>query len=185
MPLNTFKDAVGPIAKSVRELALVLDHVTGPDPEDEATRDAAAHIAGSFAAGLDAATLRGARIGVLRQLFVGVTGEREVAALMETVVRELRAGGATVVDVSIPDLDAEYRAARGSAPGSLKAGWTAYLSRGAPGDPCSTSRPARVWRLFYHQARRRAGVQPPAGGGLRTTSLRFTRTAVSRAPSRR
>src|SRR5581483_8191376 len=42
---------------------------------------------------------------------------------------------ATVVDVTIPNLDAEYRSARGSAPGSLKAGWTAYLTRGAtPGD---------------------------------------------------
>ena len=92
MPLNTFQDAVGPIAKSIRELALVLDQVTGPDAEDEATADAARHISGSFAAGLDAAALKGARIGVVRQLFVGVTGEREAAATMETVVKELRRG---------------------------------------------------------------------------------------------
>jgi Asp-tRNA(Asn)/Glu-tRNA(Gln) amidotransferase A subunit family amidase len=139
MPLNTFNDAVGPMAKSVRELALVLDQVTGPDPEDDVTRDAASHITGSFTAGLDAATLRGRRIGLVRQLFVGITGEREAAAKMEDVVRELRSAGATVVDVAIPDLDAEYVLARGSAPGSLKAGWTAYLSRGAkPGDKSLT-----------------------------------------------
>ena len=131
IPLNTYNDAVGPLAKSVRELALVLDQVTGPDAEDDATRESAAHINGSFAAGLDAASLRGKRVGVMRQLFVGVTGEREAAAKMEDVIRELRAGGATVVDVGIPNLDAEYIAARGSAPGSLKAGWTSYLSRGA------------------------------------------------------
>jgi len=139
MPLNTFNDAVGPIAKSVRELALVLDQVTGVDAEDDATKDAAPHITGSFAAGLDHTALGGARIGVVRQLFVGVTGEREVATLMDDVVREIRAAGATVVDVAIADLDAEYRAVRGSAPGSLMAGWTAYLTRGArPGDPVST-----------------------------------------------
>ena len=40
MPLNTFNDAVGPLAKSVRELALVLDRVAGADPEDEATAEA-------------------------------------------------------------------------------------------------------------------------------------------------
>jgi len=131
MPLNTFNDAVGPMAKSVRELALVLDQVTGPDAEDEATHDSASHIAGSFAEALDAASLRGKRVGVMRQLYVGVTGEREAAAKMDDVVRELRGAGATVVDVAIPDLDAEYALARGSAPGSLKAGWTAYLSRGA------------------------------------------------------
>jgi Asp-tRNA(Asn)/Glu-tRNA(Gln) amidotransferase A subunit family amidase len=131
MPLNTFNDAVGPMTKTVRELAMVLDQVTGVDPEDEATREAAAHGGRSFAATLDGASLRGKRIAVLRQLFVGVTGEREVAVSMDRVIRELRAAGATVVEAAIPDLDEHYRDARGSAPGSLKAGWTAYLSRGA------------------------------------------------------
>src|SRR4029079_10879145 len=52
---------------------------------------------------------------------------------------ELQAQGATVVDVAIPDYDARYRTARSSAPGSLKAGWTAYLSRGAePGEQVVT-----------------------------------------------
>jgi Asp-tRNA(Asn)/Glu-tRNA(Gln) amidotransferase A subunit family amidase len=45
---------------------------------------------------------------------------REVAALMERVVEELGAAGAAIVDVTIPDLDAQYRAARGGAPGSLE-----------------------------------------------------------------
>ena len=139
MPLNTYNDAVGPMTKSVRELALVLDQVAGVDPEDEATKDAAAHVSGSFAAVLDAGALKGKRIGLMRQLFVGVTGEREIASMMDRVVKDLRGAGATVVDVTIPDLDAEYVAARGSAPGSLKAAWTAYLTRGAsPGDQVLT-----------------------------------------------
>ena len=133
MPLNTFNDAVGPMTKSVRELALVLDQVAGVDPEDPVTQDAGAHTGQSFASGLDGASLKGKRIAVLRQLFVGVTGEREAAAEMERVIKELRAAGATVIDASIPDLDDEYRQARGSAPGSLKAGWTAYLTRGSKG----------------------------------------------------
>ena len=63
------------------------------------------------------------------------SGLRERLAGYGTFVGEnLTAMGATVVDVEIPNLDAEYRAARGSAPGSLKAGWTAYLSRGAKPD---------------------------------------------------
>src|SRR5262249_956676 len=132
---NTFNDAVGPMAKSVQELALVLDAVAGTDPEDEATRDADRHRDGTFVSALDRGALKGARIGLLRQLFVGITGEREAATMMDHVVGELRAAGAEVVDVEIPDLDDRYRTARGSAPGSLKAGWTAYLSRGAaPGD---------------------------------------------------
>jgi amidase len=139
MPLNTYNDAVGPMAKCVRDVALALDAVAGSDPEDDATAEGDAHVQGSFAAGLDEATLAGKRIGVLRQRFVGVTGEREVAEAMERVVAEFKAGGAEVFDVVIADYDAKFLAARGSAPGSLHAGWIKYLSRGAqPGDSVLT-----------------------------------------------
>ena len=135
MPLNTYNDAVGPMARSVTDLALALDLVTGTDAEDPVTAEARSHIDGSFAAGFPKATLRGARIGAFRQRFVGITGEKEAAEAMDRVIKDLQAAGATVVDVAIPDYDAKYRAAAGSAPGSLRAGWTAYLSRGAkPGE---------------------------------------------------
>ncbi len=134
-PLRPYNDAVGPIGKSVRDLALALDQVVGRDPEDPVTDGADAHITGSFAASLDAATLMGARIGLLRQRYVGFTGEREVAGLMDRVEAELRAHGATLVEVGIAHLDALYVAARGRAPGALKAAWNAYLARGAaPGE---------------------------------------------------
>lgn len=131
MPLNPYNDAVGPMAKSVRDVALALDQVAGSDTEDPATIDADAHINGSFAQYLDSATLKGRRIGVLRQRFIGVTGEREVATEMDRVIKEFTTAGAAMFDVTIPDYDAKFRAARGSAPGALKAGWIAYLSRGA------------------------------------------------------
>src|SRR5205809_655484 len=177
MPLNTYNDAVGPIAKSVRELALVLDQVTGRDPEDEATVEADRDIDGSFTAALDAGALMGAHVGVMRQLFVGVTGEREAAATMENVVAELRTAGATVVDVAIPNLDAAYLQARGSAPGSLKAGWTSYLTRGAaPGDAVLTiDNLLASGKLAPDSARRlQDAIQPtPAGAALRAATDRF------------
>src|SRR5207245_9313840 len=114
-----YNDAVGPLAKSVREVALVLDQVAGADAEDPATADAGRHSRGSFAAALDAAALTGARIGLLRQRFVGFTGEREIAALMDVVAKELQAAGATVVDATAPDIEARSRAARNADPGAL------------------------------------------------------------------
>jgi amidase len=172
MPLNTFQDAVGPIAKSIRELALVLDQVTGPDAEDEATAAAAQHAGGSFAAALNPQALKGARIGAIRQLFVGVTGEREAADTMANVLKELTMAGATIVEVTIPDLDARYGQARGSAPGSLKAGWTAYLTRGvAAGEPVLTIESLLAsGKLAPVSARRlRDALQPtPTGDELRT-----------------
>jgi amidase len=180
MPLNPYQDAVGPIAKSIRELALVLDQVTGPDAEDEVTADAAPHVGGSFTDALDRHALEGARIGVIRQLFVGVTREREAAAMMENVVKELRAAGATLVDVAIPDLDARYVQARGSAPGSLKAGWTAYLTRGAAaGEPVITIESLLAsGKLAPVSARRlRDALQPTLPGGeLRAATTMFYAT---------
>jgi amidase len=177
MPLNTYNDTVGPIAKSVRELALVLDAVTGPDPEDEATANADRQIDGSFTKGLDTAALHGARIGVLRQLFMGVTGEREVADGMERVIAELEKAGATIVDTRIPDLDARYKEARGSAPGSLKAGWEAYLSRGAKsGDAVlKVEDLLKSGRLAPASARRfEIALEPaPTGEALRSATADF------------
>lgn len=177
MPLNTYNDAVGPMAKSVRDAALALDLVAGTDPEDPATANADAHIGGSFAEGLETATLKGRRIGVLRQRFVGVTGEREVAANMDRVIKEFEAAGATLFDVTIPDYDAKYRAAHGSAPGSLKAGWTAYLSRGAkPGDKVLTINDLLAsGKLAPASARRFQGsLEPvPAGVALEEATRKF------------
>ena len=135
MPLNPYNDAVGPMGRSVADIALALDLVTGNDPEDPVTAEAATKSKGPFAPGLATASLKGARIGAFRQRFVGFTGEQEAAANMERVIADLRAQGATVVDVAIPDYDRRYGAVRGAAPGALRDAWAAYLSRGArPGE---------------------------------------------------
>ena len=177
MPLNTYNDSVGPMAKSVRDVAMALDLVTGSDPEDPVTADAARHISGSFADGLDAATLTGKRIGAFRQRFVGFTGEREAAANMERVIKELRSAGAIVVDVAIPDYDAKYAAARGAAPGSLRDGWTAYLSRGAkPGDKVLTIQDViATGKMAPASARRLEGTlaPTPTGAALEAAVRRF------------
>jgi Asp-tRNA(Asn)/Glu-tRNA(Gln) amidotransferase A subunit family amidase len=177
MPLNTYNDSVGPMARSVRDVALALDLVTGSDPEDAVTADAAQHISGSFAAGLDTATLKGKRIGAFRQRFVGFTGEREIAANMDKVIKELQSAGAIVVDVAIPDYDAKYASARGAAPGSLRAGWTAYLSRGSkPGDTVLTIQDLlATGKLAPVSARRLEGALAPAptGAALDEATRRF------------
>jgi Asp-tRNA(Asn)/Glu-tRNA(Gln) amidotransferase A subunit family amidase len=177
MPLNPYNDAVGPLAKTVREVALVLDHVAGPDAEDAATASAAQHINGSFASALDASALKGARIGLLRQRFVGFTGEREIAVMMDTVAKELQAAGATVVDVNAPDIEAQYRAARNAEPGALAAAWQAYLSRGAAaGDRVITLRDLLAsGKLAPVSARRfeTALAPAPAGDELRKAHDEF------------
>ncbi|MEZ5294426.1 MAG: amidase family protein [Vicinamibacterales bacterium] len=167
MPLNTYNDAVGPMGTSVVDIAYALDLVTGIDPADPATLESVAHTGPPFAAGLATATLKGARIGLFRQRFVGITGEREAAAILDRVAQELQAAGATVVDVAIADYDEAYDKARGSAPGSLKAGWEAYLARGAqPGETVMTIEELiRSGKMAPGGQRRLEGaLQPPPAG---------------------
>lgn len=167
IPLNTYNDAVGPMGRTVEDLALALDLVTGSDDADPVTREAAAHAGPPFASVLASASLKGRRVGLFRQRFVGVTGEREAAEAIERVARDLQAAGATVVDVAIPNYDEEYAKARGTAPGSLKAGWEAYLSRGAkPGERVLTIQQLIDSGKMAPAGRRRlegALAPPPAG----------------------
>ena len=97
--------------------------------------------------------------------------------MMEDVAGELRAAGATIVDVAIPDLDAQYRSARGSSPGSLKAAWTSYLARGAqPGDKVLTIEELLAsGKLAPDSARRfQDALQPvPPGEAFREATAKF------------
>ena len=142
MPLNTFNDAVGPMAKSVRDVALALDLVDRK--RSRGPRNGGSHGArrGLVRRGAGIRKLRGRRIGLFRQRLAGITGEREVADAMARVVRELQAAGATVVDVAIPDYDAKYAAARGAAPGSLRrrTGPPTSPAARSPASACSRSR---------------------------------------------
>ena len=90
MPLNTYNDAVGPMAKSVR------DARAGARSGRRRRRGGCGHRgrrpphhAARSPRGSNADALSGARIGVLRQRFVGITGEREIATMMDTVAREI------------------------------------------------------------------------------------------------
>src|SRR5206468_5948221 len=65
VPISHSQDTPGPMAASVREAAELLTAIAGSDPADVATRDADRHKR-NYASGLDANSLKGKRIGVMR-----------------------------------------------------------------------------------------------------------------------
>jgi amidase len=65
VPISHSQDTAGPMTASVREAAELLTVIAGSDPADPATKDADKHKR-DYAAGLDANSLRGKRIGVMR-----------------------------------------------------------------------------------------------------------------------
>jgi amidase len=95
VPISASQDTAGPMARSVADAALLLNAIAGPDPADKATADAARHMT-DFTAGLDTASLKGRRIGVLRKM---VGNDPRVAALFDAAVADLRRAGAEVVEI--------------------------------------------------------------------------------------
>ncbi len=106
VPLALSFDTGGPMARSVYDIAAMLDVIAGPDPADRATGAAAGRVPDDYTAYLDADALRGARIGVARQ-FMG--GDQEVDWIVETALETMRGAGATVVEVRLPPWLVEVR----------------------------------------------------------------------------
>jgi Asp-tRNA(Asn)/Glu-tRNA(Gln) amidotransferase A subunit family amidase len=105
MPLSTTQDIAGPLARTVTDLAIMLDATVGPDPADAITAEGASHIPTSYRAALDANGLKGARIGVLKALWGNAPEDDEVAAIVRKALDGFKAQGAEVVDISVPGLD--------------------------------------------------------------------------------
>jgi len=105
MPLSSTQDIAGPLARTVTDLAIMLDATVGPDPTDPITAEGASHIPRSYRDALAPGGLKGARIGVLRGLFGTAPEDDEVGNLVRKALDGMKAHGAEVVDITVPGLD--------------------------------------------------------------------------------
>ena len=105
IPLSATQDIAGPLARTVTDLAIMLDATVGTDPTDAVTADAAAHIPKSYRDALKADGLKGARIGVLRSLFGDAAEDAEVSGILRKALDAIKAQGAEVVDITVPGMD--------------------------------------------------------------------------------
>ena len=134
VPLDGVRDTAGPMARSVHDMALMLDAmVTGQDPNDPATARNAGHIPDSYLPALDRQALRGVKLGVLRQVFTPANTDPQVLANFEKTLAELRAAGAQLIDPFIvPELDTIPRPPQTGA--QFKADLTRWIAQ-HPGVP--------------------------------------------------
>ena len=91
-------DQIGPFAQSVSDAALLLEAIAGHDPLDstslpEPTPSLLAHVADGVA---------GKRIGLVRELVDGA--DEDVVRAVNKAVETLKDAGATIVELSIPEL---------------------------------------------------------------------------------
>ena len=96
IPISHTQDTAGPMARTVADAAALLGAMTGRDPLDvPTTRNPAARPA-DYAAALDPAALKGARIGVARKRYTGYSAPTD--RVFEAAIAALRAQGAVIVD---------------------------------------------------------------------------------------
>jgi amidase len=128
--------SLGPMARTVKDMAVLLDAMVGYDPADPLTAYAVGHIPDSFTHFLERDGLKRARLGVLREP-MGIDSEPEsedfkkVSEVFDKAVVELRTAGAEIVDpIVVPQLN-ELLAKRAAAPGEGEESFRAYFGRSA------------------------------------------------------
>jgi amidase len=135
VPISHTQDTAGPMARTVADAAALLAALDGVDPRDPATADAKGRGADLLKA-LDPDGLRGARIGVARNL-AGFHPDTD--RLFEEAIAEMKRRGAEVVDPAdvphVKDLgDPEFEVLLYE----FKAGLEAYLASLGPKAPVKT-----------------------------------------------
>lgn len=95
IPISVTQDTAGPMTRTVRDAALVLAAIAGPDEGDEATTRGPLGGAVDLAAPFRREALKGARIGVLRGPF---GFHPRMDAILDGIVATLRDAGAEIVD---------------------------------------------------------------------------------------
>jgi amidase len=110
--LVIFQDTIGPMARTVADAATVFDAIVGYDRSDPYTAAyAIARAPASYRDQLDAGALRGAHVGLVANALGADDGaSAAVGEVVHAAVEAIAAAGASVVEVTIPDLMAHIEA---------------------------------------------------------------------------
>ncbi len=96
IPISHSQDTAGPMTRTVADLAALLSAMAGADPRDPATRANKVAASTDYTRFLDAAGLKGARIGVARKRYTGYSTHADAA--FENAIKAMKEQGAVIVD---------------------------------------------------------------------------------------
>ncbi|MGE3245629.1 MAG: amidase [Beijerinckiaceae bacterium] len=127
--------SLGPMTRTVVDAAKLLDVMVGYDPQDPVTAAGVGKAPSSFSDKLDAGALKGARLGVLRNIHgyhsdPAAPDYARITTLFDRSLGELQDAGAVLVEIDIPDLKS-ILAKRANEPGVEEASYSHYLESSA------------------------------------------------------
>ncbi|MCT8002068.1 amidase [Sphingomonas sanguinis] len=179
VPISHSQDTPGPMGRSVRDVALMLSAMVGSDPADPTTVKAAPR---DYTAGLSTSALSGMRVGVIRPKSMSDTLSVRYDQALET----LKAAGAVLVEVSVPELKGLGEAEQTVLMTELKADLDAYLATTPPAVKTRTLDQVIVFNRahaaeempffaqeLFEQAAKTRGLDDPAYLAARQQSLRL------------
>ncbi|KAF2151949.1 amidase [Myriangium duriaei CBS 260.36] len=107
IPISEHQDTVGPLARTVTDAAYLLQAIAGVDPLDNYTSAIPNHgQIPNYVAALDKNALKGKRIGVATNAYVGGQVAPEVQAAFEKAITQIKGAGATIVESNFTSYDA-------------------------------------------------------------------------------
>lgn len=99
IPISATQDTPGPMARTVKDAAMLLSLLTGIDPDDEATLSSKGKVKKDYASSLDEQGLRDKRLGIEKSFLH--SDNTDVASLLQKNLDLLSGQGATIVEVDL------------------------------------------------------------------------------------
>lgn len=98
IPISATQDTAGPMARTVKDAAVLLGTLTGVDEKDAVTKNSTGHALTDYTRFLDPNGLKGKRIGIEKSFLKGHEG---VVDLYQRAIDLLKKQGATVVEIEL------------------------------------------------------------------------------------
>ena len=186
IPISTSQDTAGPMARTVRDAALLLNGMVGRDPSDTAMRGAPTSLPTDYTRTLDVDGLKGMRIGIARNYF---GFDARVDVLMEDAIRVMRDRGAVIVDnANVPNADKYGAEETEVLQSEFKAGLNVYLAGLPASIPVHSLAELILWNEKNHDlelqwfgqetftaSQKRGPLSSPAYRRARETCVRLSR----------
>jgi len=98
IPISKTQDTAGPMARTVRDAAILLGALAGVDEADPVTKESQGKAQKDYTRFLDANSLQGKRIGIEKR---SLSGHEGVVGLYKAAIEILKSKGATIIEVEL------------------------------------------------------------------------------------